>query len=221
MCVNFEAPSRDQLAEYFGVEPPSLEWRHEVWQDYAAPIILAQDDERKALMASYGLVPKDKCPPGVRLTTMNARSETVGSLRTYRKPWAAGQLCLVPMTAFYEPNYETGKAIRWRIHRADDQPFAVAGIWQSWDLDTEEPRYSFSQLTVNSDEHPFMKRFHKPGDEKRSLVMVGREDYDAWLSCRNPEIARTFLQLPPAGLLTGEPKPTPPRTKKTNGSPET
>jgi putative SOS response-associated peptidase YedK len=129
----------------------------------------------------------------------------------------SGQLCLVPMVAFYEPNWETGKNQWWRIHLASGEPFAVAGIWQSWDLDTDNPRYSFSQLTVNSDDHPFMKRFHKPGDEKRSLVVVAREDYDNWLDCRSPEIARTFLQVPPPGLLIGEPRPVPPRTPKTKG----
>ena len=214
MCVNFDPPSRQQLSDYFGVEPPSADWRHETWQHYEAPIIIGKDGQRQAILGEYGLVPKDHMPPDVRLTTMNARAETVGEKRTYKKPWMNGQLSLVPMTAFYEPNYESGKPIRWRISMADGKPFAVAGLWQIWDADTDSEKYSFTQLTVNADGHPFMKRFHKPGDEKRSLVVVQPEDWDTWLQCRNPEIARTFLQLAPAELLVGEPKPLPPRVKK-------
>ncbi len=214
MCVNFDPPARHQLPEYFGTEPPGAEWRQEVWQDYAAPIIVERKGTRIALTATYGLVPKDKWPPGVRLTTMNARAETVGEKRTYKRPWSHSQFCLIPMTGYYEPNYESGKPVRWRIYLKDEQPFAVAGLWQLWDADTDQPRYAFTQLTVNADEHPFMQRFHKPGDERRSLVVVAPADYDAWLNCRNPEIARTFLQLYPAELMMGEPKPVPPRTLK-------
>lgn len=37
--------------------------------------------------------------------------------------------------------------------------------------------WSLSMLTVNADEHPLMRRFHKPGDEKRSVVVLDRADY--------------------------------------------
>src|SRR3546814_1247089 len=48
------------------------------------------------------------------------------------KAWREGQLCLVPLMAFYEPNWETGKHIRYRIGMADGSPFAVAGLWREW-----------------------------------------------------------------------------------------
>lgn len=218
MCVNFDSPAREQLLEYFDTDPPNGEWRQEVWMDYAAPIIVGNEGKRSAIVATYGLIPKDKWPPSVRLSTMNARAETVGSLRSYKRPWANSQLCLVPMLGFYEPNYESGKPVRWRIHLTDDKPFAVAGVWQQWDTDTDDPRYTFTQLTVNADEHPFMNRFHKPGDERRSLVVVGRGDYDAWLTCHNPEIARTYLQLYPPELMIGAPRPVSSRAKKGKGA---
>ncbi|NUA27025.1 SOS response-associated peptidase family protein, partial [Cupriavidus basilensis] len=47
-------------------------------------------------------------------------------------PWQAGQLCLIPATNFYEPNYESGKAVRWRVGLKDDEPFAIAGLWRAW-----------------------------------------------------------------------------------------
>lgn len=84
---------------------------------------------------------------------MNAKAETVDGKPTYRRAWQQGHLCLVPMTGFFEPCYESGKAEPWRISMADGTPFAVAGIWRAWQ---EEQGYtfSFSQLTINAGHAP-------------------------------------------------------------------
>ena len=83
---------------------------------------------------------------------------------------------------FYEPNYETGKAIRWCIKTADFNPFAIAGIWDKWnDPASGELVVSFSMLTVNADDHPVMRQFHKVGDEKRTPVIIAPEHYNRWL----------------------------------------
>jgi putative SOS response-associated peptidase YedK len=37
-------------------------------------------------------------------------------------------------------------------------------------------------LTVNADHHPVMNQFHKPGDEKRTPVILSEHQFDAWLS---------------------------------------
>lgn len=212
MCVNFDPPPRELLEEYFKVAPPPEEWPPSVWQDYAAPIIIGRDGRREALIGGYGLVPKDKFPFDkktgklIRLTTMNARDDRVATAHNYKQPWRDGQTCLVPCTAFYEPNWESGKNVWWRIHLASGEPFAVAGIWKLWDAGTDKARYAFTQLTVNADEHEFMRHFHRPGEEKRSLVILRPDEYDNWLNCRNPEIARTFLQTYPAELMAGKPK---------------
>lgn len=167
--------------------------KEEVWQDYQAPILIQRDGRRLALIASYGMVPKSKVQSGNKYyATMNARAETVGEKPTYRHAWQQGHLCLVPMTGFFEPCYESGKAERWRISMADSMPFAVAGIWRAWQ---EEQGYtfSFSQLTINADTHPLLRRMHKLGDEKRSLVIVPQDDYDTWLGYRDSNLALAYL----------------------------
>ena len=52
-----------------------------------------------------------------------------------------------------------------------------------------------------------MSRFHRPGEEKRSLVIVPSAVFDEWLGCMDPEGARTYLQLYPAELMAGQPAP--------------
>ena len=39
-----------------------------------------------------------------------------------------------------------------------------------------------------------MNRFHAPGKEKRMIVIVPRAEWDDWLTCRDPEVARSFLR---------------------------
>lgn len=203
MCINYIPTTKAELVEYFGVDDPGYDWKEEVWQDYQAPILIQRDGRRQALIASYGMVPKRKVQPGGKhYTTMNARAETVGEKPTYRRAWQQGQLCLVPMTGFFEPCYESGKAERWRISMADGMPFAVAGIWRAWQ-EVQGYTFSFSQLTINADAHPLLRRMHKPGDEKRSLVIVSPDDYDAWLGCRDPELALTYLVHLGVEQLTG------------------
>jgi putative SOS response-associated peptidase YedK len=148
-----------------------------------------------------------------RFSTMNARAETIGELRSYANAWRRSQLCLVPLQDFFEPSYESGKAERWQIGLHDTSDFAVAGIYRSWDEDLGQQSFSFCQITINADDHPLMKRFHKPGEEKRSLVILGEEDYDEWLSCTNPEMARAFLQQYPAEKMWAKPAPSVPKKK--------
>lgn len=59
---------------------------------------------------------------------------------------------------------------------------------------------------MNADEHPVMKHMHKPGDEKRSIVILRPADYDEWLHSGNVEAARAMLHLYPADEMMVEPK---------------
>lgn len=224
MCVNFQPPTPELLKQVMGVliDLHDMErWKAETWKDYSAPIIRrGPAGGREGLLASYGMVPRKRIPEGVRpFDTMNARAETVGQLRSFSGPWKRAQLCLVPMMAFYEPCYESGKAIRWGIGMADRSMFAVGGLWREWDGPTG-PEWSFTQLTINADEHPLMQRFHKPGEEKRGLVIIPQPEWDDWLHACDPEYARSFLRHYPAEQMASWADPIAPRAKKDTPAPK-
>ena len=80
----------------------------------------------------------------------------------------------------------------------------MADIWRVWQV-VQGYTFSFSQLTINADMHPLLRRMHKPGDEKRSLVIVSPDDYDTWLGCREPELAQTYLVQLVTERLVGTP----------------
>jgi len=211
MCVDYEPADDEQIMEMIDaidrgdIIPPG--WPPEVWQDYSAPIVRSIDGRPQLIVGTYGILPKAHMPPDKRFATMNARAETIGEKPAYSKAWRNSQLCLLPTKRFYEPNYESGKAQRWAIGMEDDAPFCVAGLWRQWQEENGGFSFSFTQITINADEHPLMKRFHKPGDEKRSLVIVPRESYDDWLTCKDPKFARSMLTLFPAERMKAWPAP--------------
>ncbi|MBS1155481.1 MAG: hypothetical protein H6R07_1405 [Proteobacteria bacterium] len=215
MCVNYIPVPKRMLLDFFRAPPPVEDWPAEVWQDYAAPIIVADGAGRKSLLANYGMIPRKKKLSDKRYSTMNARAETIGQLVSYKRAWLQCQFCLVPMLGFFEPCYESGKPERNLINLVDGQPFAVAGLWRSWGEEDGSQTYSFTQITINADNHPLMRRMHKPGDEKRNLVIIHEAGYNDWLTNRDIELARTFLQNYPAEQMQAIPtplKPDPPVT---------
>jgi len=216
MCVNFRPPPPEELKALLGALADlyrDWDWARETWKDYEAPIVRAGADGRRELMlASYGMVPRRHIPPGVKVfDTMNARAESLGEKRSFAPAWHRTQLCAVPMSCFYEPNYESGRAERFGIGMRDEAPFFVAGLWRQWAEPEGKVATSFTQITINADEHPLMRRFHKPDDEKRALVVLPEQDVDAWLQCRSAELARSFLRHYPAEAMKAWPAPTTPR----------
>lgn len=72
---------------------------------------------------------------------------------------------------------------------------AIASIWDTWtEPSSGELIVSFSMLTINADEHPVMKRFHKPEDEKRTVVPLKPTLFKEWLNA-TPETAQEILNL--------------------------
>ena len=82
----------------------------------------------------------------------------------------------------------------------------IAGLWASNRKATGEELLTFTMLTVNADDHELFKHFHKPGDEKRMVVILHEHQYDEWLTA-TPEKSKDFMRQYPAHLLMSAPDP--------------
>src|SRR5579859_125510 len=210
MCTSYEANPNDAWDVFSLFSAPQFEYRREIFKDYYAPVFRRNEAGFETVPASFGIRPRRHIKPGVKVyDTMNARAESVDQKIKYRDAWEGLQLCLIPCRTFFEPNYETGKAVRWKIGLAGYEPMVIAGLWRQWKEADGSLSLAFTMLTVNADAHPLMKRFHKPGDEKRSVVIVPRTGYADWLSCKSTDEARSFLQLYPVEAMQAEPYPIP------------
>lgn len=194
MCADYNPARRTSLERLWVPANPFDGLNYgETFPGGVAPF-LANILKTEWLPGMFGLVPHWGDPAKLSRMTYNARSETVAEKPSFRNAWKHRQFALIPVESFYEPNYDSGKAVRWRIERADGKPFALAGIWERRMGDEGPSHWSFAMLTINADDHPLMKRFHKPGDEKRSVVVLDPDDYEAWLGARTDLEARSLLQ---------------------------
>jgi putative SOS response-associated peptidase YedK len=201
VCTNFTPTKRNQwVKKTLGVDLPS-DYPEETYPGYVAPLVVkSRQSERVACgLARFGLIPGWAKDDKISRHTYNARSETVAEKPSYRTAWRQRQFGLVLVDNFYEPSYESGKAVRWKIELASSDPFGIACLWARWtDPASGELVVSFSMLTVNADEHPVMCQFHKPGDEKRTPVIIAPELHEAWLSADQAKASElmTWAHMP-------------------------
>ncbi|CAB3762478.1 hypothetical protein GQ57_11275 [Burkholderia sp. MSh2] len=220
MCTHYRAPDEDPgiselkigIGDLYRRDP----WQPDVYPDYPAPLVRAAGDGLEVAAAVFGFWPKFMQPErvdergrkGRKLDTVNARAETVGSSRLYGNAWRNGQRCLIPVRWIFEPCYESGRNVWHRIGVDGWQPCCVAGIWRRYDGGARSC-IGMAMLTMNADDHPVFARMHRPGDEKRGVVILHRDDYDEWLHARDVEAARRLLELLPAGDMAAAPDPAP------------
>jgi len=55
-------------------------------------------------------------------------------------------------------------------------------------------------LTINADGHDLMSQFHKPTDEKRMVVILPTDSFDAWLKAK-PQDSMDFMRQYPTNRL--------------------
>ena len=208
------------MLTFFGVERGRNEEPVDVWPMGLAPFIRLSDDGGRSAKwvcddGLFGLLPHFQTEVSAGRRTYNARSETVATLASFRRSWKEGRRCIIPAEAIYEPCYETGNAVRWQITGPGGTPLGVAGIYTRWQGPDGRVTFTFAMLTVNADGHPVFGRMHKPGEEKRMVVLLDPKDYGEWLTCPVDQAARFFRRW--EGPLEAQPNPLPPRPPRATG----
>lgn len=201
MCTNFTPTQQAPWVKYrLGVTLPA-EYPLESYPGFPAPIVVKSHQTARVAcgLARFGLIPAWAKDDKIARHTYNARSETAAHKPSYRTAWRQRQYALVLVDNFYEPSYESGKAVRWKIELASREPFGIACLWDRWTNPASgEHVVSFSMLTVNADAHPVMRQFHQPADEKRTPVILPPPLFDAWLSADTEQASElmTWATMP-------------------------
>ncbi|WP_313080527.1 SOS response-associated peptidase family protein [Pulveribacter sp.] len=209
MCNRYTPPELVEIERewHIGRQNPVRWWDEVLFPHGQGPFIRRARHEteysRELAVGQWGLIPWFAKEPNLKYPTNNARSEELSEKASYKLPWARGQRCIIPASSFDEPNWETGKNVWWRFRRTDGRPWGLAGLWSSWvDKVTGEEHESYTMLTINADDHPLMRRMHKPNpkkpagrQDKRSVISIEPEDVDTWLA-GTMEQAKGLLRLP-------------------------
>jgi len=218
MCNRYTPPALQDIEREWAVGRPNpLRWWDEVlFPRGTGPFIRRAREsasyERELVAGQWGLIPWFAKEPKLKYPTNNARSEELADKASYKHPWARGQRCIIPASDFDEPNWEAGRNVWWRFKRVDGALWSLAGLWNTWtDKATGEVHESYTMLTINSDQHPLMKRMHKPdskapadAQDKRSVIPIEAGDVDTWLAGTVAQASR-LLQLAPLELFDAGP----------------
>jgi putative SOS response-associated peptidase YedK len=216
MCSHYTALKKaEQMERYFrarGIPIPKTD----MWPRYQGPFVRRPPEwdsgdeavpEREAVIGRWGLISALTKAEGAdkaqKLSTFNARSETAAKSFTFGNAWRRGQRCIVPAEDVFEPDWRSGKAVPTRFRHVDGSPLGIAGLWDKWRSSAGEWVESFTMLTINADNDPLFKHYHRPGDEKRMVVILSPGAYADWLTGAGD--IRDFLNPYPAELLVAEP----------------
>ncbi len=207
MSTQYEClKSPDLYAEAFGIAPPDALLGKEVWPRQPG-FFIRKAQVSELAQGQFGLVPtwvKSASDAKLRSTKLAVtRYETMSTATATRDVWLKGQRCIIPMQAFFEDDWRSGKAVPTRIARVDGQPMGVAGLWERWTQGDQEI-VSFTLLTVNANSHALMNRYGQNGNEKRMPTILNEGAYGAWLSAPLDK-AREFMRAYPAHLLLANP----------------
>ena len=206
MCAVYRPTSDTAWAKQtLGIDLPRVE--QDVYPGQSGPILVQsrRDGRRGVGLARFGPIAPWAKDTKLGRHTYNARSETVAIKPSFKQAWQEQQFAVVLVDHFFEPCYETDRAVRWQIRTTSNEPFGIAGLWQRWvDPQSAEIVVSFTMLTINADAHPVMRRFHRPADEKRTPVVLPGVLFDAWLSA-TVDTAPSLLNLSVLPELVSEP----------------
>ena len=142
-----------------------------------AIVLRVVDGQRQIDEMRWQLVPDWEPSFATRLSTINAKSETVFDSRLFGS-LVVRQRCVIPLSGFFEWKNDGISKRPFKIHLANKAIMSVAGIWDAWRPGTSDERHSFTILTTAA--NPFMRAIHD-----RMPVILDAGAVADWI---NPEI---------------------------------
>ena len=211
MCSHYQAiKERERFFRLFGIYPPDPDGKFDMWPGYTGVLVRRPDTREsgddavpdlEAIPGLFGLLPHWAKDTKLARNTFNARSETAHEKPSFRDAWRRNQHCIIAADAIFEPDWRTGKAVATRITRADGEPMGIAGLWSCWRSPQGLTVHSFTMLTINADTHPLMRNMHRPGEEKRMVVILQRAAHDDWLDAPAHQSMRMLQPFPADSLV--------------------
>lgn len=159
-------------------------------------LTVTNDGERHAEYMRWGLIPfwaKDK-KIGYRM--INARGETVAEKPSFRTALRKRR-CLILADGFYEWQKLGGKQKRpMRITLKSEEPFAFAGLWETWQDPEGELVKSCTIITTTANE--YLSPIHH-----RMPVILPQEQESFWLdtSVEDPLALSSAIATYPADAM--------------------
>jgi putative SOS response-associated peptidase YedK len=174
MCGRFTIFSeKKEIEERFQlkIEIP-ISKRYNIAPSQQILAITQEDEERKANLFRWGLIPFWSKDPSIGNKLINARAETLDEKPSF-KHLIKRKRCLIVSDGFYEWKKEEGKKQPYFIQMKSRKAFALAGLWDAW-RDKDDCVYTCTIITTVPND--LMKPLHS-----RMPVILDEEQEKIWL----------------------------------------
>ncbi|HXD08449.1 MAG TPA: SOS response-associated peptidase [Anaerolineales bacterium] len=138
-------------------------------------LAIPNDDKFKADFYVWGLIPMWAKDPSIGSRLINARGETLAEKPSFRGGYKYKR-CLILADGFYEWKAfgEKKSKTPYFIHMKDRKPFAMAGLWDTWEGPDGSSIKTCTIITTQPNE--LMALIHD-----RMPVILHPRDYAKWL----------------------------------------
>ena len=175
MCGRFtQTFNSSALADFFELTNiPEIEPRYNIAPTQNILAIVSENKERKAKLLRWGLIPRWAKDGKIGAKLINARGETVAEKPSFRNAFRCRR-CLIIADGFYEWKRDNRQKQPYYFQLKDRQPFAFAGLWESWKSPAGEIIDSATIITTNANQ--IMLPIHQ-----RMPVILPQSAHDIWL----------------------------------------
>ena len=191
MCGRFtQISSSSDIAKAFNLaHVPRLEPRYNIAPTQQVAVILRSDpeSEREFRWLRWGLIPHWAKEKSIGNKLINARGETVAQKPSFRSALRHSR-CLIIASGFYEWQQQENRKQPFYIQQIDRLPFALAGLWSSWQSPDGKTISTCTIITTKANE--IMIPIHK-----RMPVILESNNYDLWLdpTVQQPELLQPLF----------------------------
>jgi putative SOS response-associated peptidase YedK len=200
MCYNksYLTKRLEKLAKRYGHDEEEVKFIHEQLEKLGispvyhasgfdhpeVPVIIGTS--KQIQLYTWGLIPNwvKTAMEAVTISnsTINARAETMFEKPAFRES-ARERRCLVLVDGFFEHHHKNGKAFPYHIRLRNDEPMALAGLWDEWtDSVSGIVRRTYSLVTTRA--NPLMARIHnnpKASEGPRMPLILPKALEHDWL----------------------------------------
>lgn len=199
MCGRYSlvVPDTSELALRFdfegGEEPRPPRFNIAPTQEVLAVTRDAGDSRNAARAMRWGLIPFWAKDRSIGNRMINARAETVDTSSAFRRAFERRR-CLVVADGFYEWLKVGKERVPMRVSLRSGEPFAFAGLWDTWRSPEGEPVASCTIITTTA--NAVMEPVHD-----RMPVILPEHAESAWLDAAGARSASELkgLLIPYAG----------------------
>ena len=200
MCGRFVQISRlETVQEVFNTGPVTFDTKpnYNVTPTQKILAVVKHRTENKLEKLHWGLVPFWAKDISIGSKMINARAETLSEKPSFRNAFRKRR-CLIPVDGFYEWKGAPGHKQPFFITTHFAEPFALAGLWETWtNRKRDEAPFYKSCTIVTTEGIGSIREIHN-----RMPVMLMPEFYENWLSpeIQDPKELGKILQ---DGLIRG------------------